>query len=70
MFHRIQSLKAKAKMEIHQNINDYYDQMINMGQSRKFKFEEGPFSKKTQGLAFIIQEVLLKKKLELKIWKY
>ena len=44
--------------------------MNYMGQIRKFQFEEGPFGQGIQGIVFILQEVLLEKKLKVKMAKY
>ena len=67
MLDRLQRLKAKTKLKVHRKISDRYDQMKYLGQNPIFQFQEDPFNKSAQGIAFIRQEVLLKKKLKVRI---
>ena len=55
---RLQILKTKTKLNFYQNICNFYDQMNYMRQSKSFKFEENPFSKGAQSIAFIMGKAL------------
>ena len=45
MIIKLQNLKGKPKLKIHQNFGNFYDQMKHMRQSNIHTFEEDPFSK-------------------------
>ena len=54
-----QTLKGRTKMKFYQNISNYYDQMNYTRQTKTFQFEEEPFCKGAQSVAFIMHKVLL-----------
>ena len=54
-----QLLKGKTKLNLHQNISNYDDEMNYKGQSGYSQFEEDPFAKNAPGIRKIMHEVLL-----------
>ena len=59
MIDKLQLLKGKTKLNFHQNISNYYDDMNIRRQNGIFQFEEDPFSKVAQGIGKNYHEVLL-----------
>ena len=47
MINKLQQLKGKTKLKFYKNINNYYTEMKN----KNFQTQEGPFSKKAQGIS-------------------
>ena len=51
MIIKLQQLKDKTKLEFHQNISIYYDEINIRRQSGTFQFEEDPLSKNAEGIS-------------------
>ena len=58
MIDEVQFLIRKTKSKFHQDFSSFYDEMISLGQSGIFQFEEGHISKNAQGIAPIMNEAL------------
>ena len=55
----LQSLKGKTKLNFHQKISIYYDELNHREQSVYFQFEEDPFAKNAQEVTNVMLEFLL-----------
>ena len=55
---KLQIVKGKTRLKIHQIITDYYDQTNYMRQSNSFKFGESRFGKVAQSIVSIMHESL------------
>ena len=55
----LRSLKAETKIKFDQNITNYYDELNTRRRSGTSQFHEDSFSRNAQGIAQIIQEVIL-----------
>ena len=54
----LQTLKEKPKLNFHQKIFILNGQMHYLKQSKRFMFEEHPFSRVAQVIAFILHEAM------------
>ena len=59
MIEKLQSSKAMTKLKFCKSSSDYYYQMKYIKRSGNFEFEENPFGKGAQGVAFLMHEALL-----------
>ena len=56
---KLQSLKGKVKMQVHQDINSFFDGLKKRRKCRKNQFEEDSFRKNAQSKSNIPHEALV-----------
>ena len=59
MINELQIAKGESKLNFHQNISNYYDEMNYRRQSVYVQSEKNPFSKNAESISKIYHEVII-----------